>query len=173
MCTVFKAAVRNSLPHATLVVDRFHVVQLANAALTEVRRRVTVQQRGRRGPKGNREWELRNRLTRSAARMHANQLDPMVEDLQNLPAPIGVPILAAWNCKKDLMDLLALTGTEPDRTVIAARLFRFYAACADSGTTRNGTPGHHHPHLVAPDRGRDSQRRQQRWLRRHQPPHQD
>jgi transposase len=59
MRTVFKAAVRGSLPHAVLVVDRFHLARLANAALTEVRRRVTVQQRGRRGRKGNREWELR------------------------------------------------------------------------------------------------------------------
>jgi len=29
MCTVFKAAVRESLPHAVLVVDRFHLAQLA------------------------------------------------------------------------------------------------------------------------------------------------
>ena len=60
-------------------------MQLANAAVTEVRRRVTVQVRGRRGRKGNREWELRNRLTRSAARMHGAQLDPMVDDLLALP----------------------------------------------------------------------------------------
>ncbi|WP_449066803.1 transposase, partial [Planomonospora algeriensis] len=59
MCTIFKAAVRAALPHAVLVVDHFHLVQLANAAVTEVRRRVTVQVRGRRGRKGNREWELR------------------------------------------------------------------------------------------------------------------
>ena len=85
MCTVFKSAIRAALPHATIVVDHFHVVQLANAALTEVRRRVTVQHRGRRGRKGNREWEIRNRLTRSAARMHEDHLDPMVEDLQALP----------------------------------------------------------------------------------------
>jgi transposase len=77
MCTVFKAAVRRALPHATLVVDHFHLVQLANQALTEVRRRVTVQVRGRRGRKGDREWELRNRLTRSAARMHGRHLHPM------------------------------------------------------------------------------------------------
>lgn len=32
MCTVFKAAVRDSLPHVTLVVDRFHAAQPANAA---------------------------------------------------------------------------------------------------------------------------------------------
>lgn len=85
-------------------------------ALTEVRRRVTVQVRGRRGRKGNREWELRNRLTRSAAKMHADHLDPMVEDLQSLPKKIGQPILAAWNVKEDLMEVLALHGTGADRT---------------------------------------------------------
>jgi transposase len=121
------------LPRAILVVDRFHVVQLANNAVTEVRRRVTVQQRGRRGRKGNREWELRNRLTRSAARVHANHLDPMVDDLKALPKKIGVPILAAWNAKEDLLDLLALTHTNPSRTTIAHRLFRFYESCAASG----------------------------------------
>jgi transposase len=133
MCTIFKSAVRAALPHATLVVDHFHVVQLANTALTEIRRRLTVQVRGRRGRKGNREWELRNRLTRSAARMHARQLDPMVDDLHALPARLGRPILAAWNAKEDLLDLLALARTHPDRTVIADRLFRFYDRCAASG----------------------------------------
>ncbi|KUJ43809.1 transposase [Micromonospora maris] len=37
MCTVFKAVIRQVLPHALLVVDHFHVVQLANRAVTEVR----------------------------------------------------------------------------------------------------------------------------------------
>ncbi|MBT2229417.1 ISL3 family transposase [Nonomuraea sp. NEAU-A123] len=129
MCTIFKSAVRTALPRARLVIDHFHVVQLANQALTEVRRRVTVQIRGRRGRKGNREWELRNRLTRSAARMHACQLDPMVDDLHAL-GRIGTPILAAWNAKEDLLDL---ARTHPDRTVIADRLFRFYDRCAASG----------------------------------------
>ncbi len=41
MCTIFKSAIRTSLPRAVLVVDRFHVAQLANNAVTEVRRRVT------------------------------------------------------------------------------------------------------------------------------------
>ncbi|MEV0348353.1 transposase [Nonomuraea sp. NPDC050680] len=53
MCTIFKAAVRAVLPHATLVVDHFRAVQLANQALTEVRRRLAVQVRGR---KDNRRW---------------------------------------------------------------------------------------------------------------------
>ena len=105
----------------------------ANAAVTEVRRRLTVQVRGRRGRKGNREWELRNRLTRSAARMHGSQLDPMIDDLIALPKRLGAPILTAWNAKEDLLDVLALARTHPDRTVIADRLFRFYDRCAASG----------------------------------------
>lgn len=125
MCTIFKSAVRTSLQNAVLMVDRFHVVQLANNAVTEIRRRVTVQQRGRRGRKGNREWELRNRLTRSAARVHADHLDPMVDDLKALPKKIGAPILAAWNAKEDLMYLVALTSTNPARTPIVQRLYRF------------------------------------------------
>lgn len=38
MCTIFKSAIRDALPRARLVVDHFHLVQLANQALTEVRR---------------------------------------------------------------------------------------------------------------------------------------
>ncbi len=133
MCTVFKAAVRDSLPHATLVVDLFHVAQLANAAVTEVRRRVTLQTRGRRGRKGNREWELRNRLTRAASEMHAEHLDPMVADLEDLPKQIGAPILVAWNVKEDLRDLLDLHGTNPTREQIGRLLTRFYENAAASG----------------------------------------
>ncbi|MFI9384641.1 transposase family protein [Kutzneria sp. NPDC052558] len=95
--------------------------------------RMTVQIRGRRGRKGNREWELRNRLTCSAARMHAHHLDPMVNDLRALPAEIGQPILAAWNAKEDLLDLLALARTHPDRAAIWTRLSRFYKRCGASG----------------------------------------
>jgi transposase len=133
MCTIFKSAIRDALPQARLVVDHFHLVQLANQALTEVRRRVTVQVRSRQGRKSNREWELRNRLTRSAARMQATHLDPMIDDLHALPTGIGMPILAAWNAKEDLLDLLALARTHPDRAVIWARLSRFYERCGASG----------------------------------------
>jgi transposase len=67
------------------------------------------------------------------ARMHADHLDPMVADLKALPKPIGEPILAAWNCKEDLMDLLALHGTNPDRTTISRLLTAFYESAAASG----------------------------------------
>lgn len=132
MCTVFKAAVREALPHALLVVDHFHVVQLANRAVTEVRRRMTMTHRGRRGRATDPEWQQRNRLTRSAARMRAEHVDRLTDTLDNLPAKIGAPILTAWNAKEDLLDLLALARTRPDRETVARRLHRFYTRCATS-----------------------------------------
>jgi putative component of membrane protein insertase Oxa1/YidC/SpoIIIJ protein YidD len=65
--------------------------------------------------------------------MHAKHLDPMIDDLRGLPARIGIPILTAWNVKEDLMDLLALHGTNPDRTRISALLIRFYENAAACG----------------------------------------
>lgn len=132
MCTIFKSAIRQALPGATLVVDHFHLVQLANQTLTEVRRRVTVQVRGRRGRKGNREWELRNRLTRSAARMRGELVDALLDELSNLPEAIAAPINAAWTVKEDLLDLLALARTHPNREDIRDLLHRFYQRCADA-----------------------------------------
>lgn len=133
MSTVFKSAVRQALPHAQLVVDHFHVVQLANATVTEVRRRVTIQVRGRRGRKRDREWQLRNRLTRSAARMSGDLVAELEGELKGLPPRIGLPILAAWNAKEDLLDLLATARTHPDREGVADLLYRFYRRCANAG----------------------------------------
>ena len=133
MCTIFKSAIAQALPYATLVVDHFHVVQLAHQALNEVRRRVTVQIRGRRGRAGDREWDLRNRLTRSARRMRAERVDKLCDEIAQLTAGISGPVLTAWNAKEDLLDLLALARTHPDREHIARLLHRFYQRCADSG----------------------------------------
>jgi transposase len=132
MCTIFKSAIRRALPQANLVADHFHLMQLANQTLTEVRRRVTVQVRGRRGRKGNREWELRNRLTRSATRMRGKYVDALLDELSHLPTPIGEPITAAWHAKEDLLDLLARARTHPNREDIHDLLHRFYQRCADA-----------------------------------------
>ena len=44
------------LPNAQIVVDHFHLVKLANDALTKVRRRVTWDLRDRRGRRIDPEW---------------------------------------------------------------------------------------------------------------------
>jgi transposase len=41
--------------------------------------------------------------------------------------------LVAWNAKEDLLDLLALARTHPDRAAIWTRLSRFYERCGASG----------------------------------------
>jgi transposase len=56
----------------------------------------------------------------------------MVDDLAAL-GRLGVDILAAWNAKEDLLDVLALARTQPDRALIAKRLHRFYTRCAEAG----------------------------------------
>nr|WP_309227483.1 transposase [Micromonospora thermarum] len=45
---------------------------------------------------------------------------------------MGAPILAAWNAKEDLLDLLAVARTQPSREHIHRLLHRFYARCAAS-----------------------------------------
>lgn len=47
------------LPNATIVVDHFHLVKLANDAVTTVRQRVTWDLRDRRGRKIDPEWPNR------------------------------------------------------------------------------------------------------------------
>jgi len=46
MCSIYASAVRRMLPHATLVVDLFHVVQLAVKMTGDVRRRVGAASTG-------------------------------------------------------------------------------------------------------------------------------
>jgi len=56
------AAVRPALPHARVAVDHFHLVKLANDAVTTVRRRVTLEVHGRCGRKSDPAWANRRRL---------------------------------------------------------------------------------------------------------------
>lgn len=64
--------------------------------------------------------------------MRGEHVDALVDELSALPAAIAIPILAAWNAKEDLLDLLALARTHPDRAQVR-RLHRFYSRCASSG----------------------------------------
>jgi transposase len=52
----------DGLPHAELVVDHFHAVRLANAAVDEVRRRVQQETLGHRGRKGDPLYRIRRQL---------------------------------------------------------------------------------------------------------------
>lgn len=68
---VYAAAIRTPglLPNATLVVDHFHIVKLANDTVTKVRRRVTWDTHGRRGRKIDPAWANRRRLLKARERL--------------------------------------------------------------------------------------------------------
>lgn len=151
MCTIFKSAIRQVLPQATLVVDHFHLVQLANQPLTEVRRRVTVTHRGRRGRKGNREWELRNRLTRSAARMRGEHVDALLDELSNLPRVIGAPITVAWNAKEDLLGPACHRPNPPGPGSGPRSAVPVLPPMRRRRPSRTAAPSHNHRDMVARD----------------------
>jgi Transposase len=69
MAQPYATAVAAGLPDARLVVDHFHVIRLANAALDEVRRRVQQTTTGHRGRNDDPLFQIRRRLPASHDRL--------------------------------------------------------------------------------------------------------
>ncbi len=128
MSTTYAKAARDALPHAQLIVDRFHLVKRANEMVDAVRRRITWDRRGRRGRKTDPQWLNRRRLLRGAERLTEAQQTGLVAAL-DAADPNG-DILAAWIAKELLREVLACTETGGLRHDIAAALYRFYVFCA-------------------------------------------
>jgi transposase len=72
----YATAAARSLPDARLVVDHFHVVRLANAALDEVRRRVQHTTLGHRGHKNDPLYRIRRRLLTGPRTLGPGRLRP-------------------------------------------------------------------------------------------------
>ncbi|EST21525.1 hypothetical protein N566_27430 [Streptomycetaceae bacterium MP113-05] len=131
MSAAYRAAVRTGLPHATIVVDHFHIVQLANKMLSMVRRRTTAELRGRRGSASDPEWKARRRLLRNREDLTAEQFERMWNPLLS-EGRIGQTLLTAWIAKENLRNLLALARTGADRHHIGRARWKFLTWCADS-----------------------------------------
>lgn len=84
--------------------DYFHLVQLANRALTELRRRLTGARRKRRGRKGDPEWDLRRLLLRNAEDLAGAKRNRLVDTLTGL-GPDGCTLLGGWIVKEKVRDL--------------------------------------------------------------------
>ena len=65
MCSTFRATVHRPPPHAAVVVDCFHIVQLAQRHFADPRRRLTRRQHGRRARKGDGIYTVRELLRRN------------------------------------------------------------------------------------------------------------
>jgi transposase len=134
MCDAFAAAVRTHLPGARLVVDCFHLVKLANDKLAELRRRLAWRMRGRRGRKGDPEWDLRGLLRRNKEDLRPDQLAGLHDELTGM-GTYGRQIYQAWQAKELLRAMLRLTfkhsRVTPDRSAIGQARYAFQAFCAD------------------------------------------
>ncbi|QYC38783.1 Transposase [Nonomuraea coxensis DSM 45129] len=130
MCQTFRCAVRAALPHAIIVVDHFHLVQLANGKLADLRRRLTWKMRDRRGRTGDPEYDHRRLLRSNREDLTDEQIAILERDLTRI-GTYGRHILAGWHAKEKLRYLLALARTNPARSTIAHRLHAFYIWCAD------------------------------------------
>lgn len=126
----YAKAVRDALPNAVIVADKFHLVALGNHMLTEVRQHVTRAARSRRGRKKDPEWAARRRLLLGHDRHTEESFTRMWNALIDAGDP-GIEVLHAYVVKERLRALLALP-TSADRELISHRLWKFYAAAAAS-----------------------------------------
>ncbi|WP_415915337.1 ISL3 family transposase [Rhodococcus pyridinivorans] len=127
MSSVYAKAVHEALPHAQLVVDRFHLVKKANEMVDTVRRRVTQAERGRRGRKSDVEWINRRRLLRASERLTNEQRSALFE---KLTAATARGHRCGMDAKELLRDVLRCTDRGGLRHEIRDRLYRFYTFCA-------------------------------------------
>ena len=127
-CAVYRSAVERALPHAVIIVDHFHLVRLANQAVTKVRQRVTRQVFGRRGTSKDPAWAIRRRLLRARERLTTEQFNRMWEEI--LTQEATGELLAAWIAKEELRYLLSLARQHALPSEISNRLFAFYDWCA-------------------------------------------
>jgi transposase len=126
----YARAVRELLPHARIAVDHFHLVMLANAAVTAVRQRVTRELFDRRGRASDPAWANRRLLLRARERLSARALARMWNGLIDHD-PTG-QILTAWIAKEELRALCATAAHGGDPGEVRARLWAFYTWCAQA-----------------------------------------
>ena len=126
----YAAAVRAALPDAQIAVDHFHLIMLANRAVTVIRQRVTRELLGRRGRKIDPAWANRRLLLRGRERLSEAALARMWNGCVDHD-PTG-QILSAWIAKEELRALCALAAAGGHPGEIRNRLYAFYRWCVDA-----------------------------------------
>ncbi|HUK71175.1 MAG TPA: ISL3 family transposase [Streptosporangiaceae bacterium] len=134
MCAIYASAVRRALPRAQLIVDLFHVVQLAVKMTADVRRRAVREKYGRRGRSGDAEYGIKSLLVRNLEHLRLDQFAKVVDTLG--ADRHGQEIAAAWIGKEKLRDVLNLrarvTRSTPCERDVRGRLASFYDWCAQN-----------------------------------------
>jgi transposase len=122
----YRAALLEHLSNATLVVDHFHAIRLANTAIDDVRRRVQQDQLGHRGHKGDPLYRARRVFLTAYERLSSDRLAWMFEMLAagDPHGEVGAAILA----KELLREVYAARNIGHARR----RLIVFFQHCADA-----------------------------------------
>src|SRR4051812_7483671 len=122
----YATALRTSLPHATRVLDAFHVTRLGFAAVDDVRRRVQQETTGHRGRKNDPLYRIRRVLRRGHEHLSDIAWDRLLTGLD--VGDVDGQVAAAWIAAQDLRLLYrAKTRVGAER-----RLYRWLIHCADS-----------------------------------------
>lgn len=88
-CAPFRAAVRDWLPNATVVLDKFHALRLFHQAVDEIRRRTAWTIHQRRGRKVDDVWRARHLLLKAHERLTATQRERLFATLAGPEDPDG------------------------------------------------------------------------------------
>ncbi|WP_278184699.1 transposase [Arthrobacter sp. S39] len=107
----FRKALRMWLPRTAVAVDHFHLISLANQAMTETRQNLSQQVKGRRGRAIDKAWAHRMLLLRGGDTLDCRAA-LRLEEVFALDDPTGT-LQAVWKVKEQLRALLR-TGSLED-----------------------------------------------------------
>jgi transposase len=119
----YATGLTDRLPDATIVIDHFHAIRLANQAIDDTRRRVQQTTLGHRGRKHDPLYRIRRTLLVAHDRLTEPQRERVVRLLQ-AGDPDG-EVAAAYLAKELLREVYASRGLRRARR----RLERFYTHC--------------------------------------------
>ena len=132
-CAPFRAAVRDWLPNATIVLDKFHALRLFHQAIDEIRRRTAWAIHRRRGRKIDDVWTARHLLLKAHERLTEKQAARLWAALTGTEDPDG-EIGYAYLAKEEAREC----WSDPS----IGRWGRLLALLADSGIDELVRLGH-------------------------------
>lgn len=123
--TGYANALAATLPDATIVLDCFHAIAIANRALDAVRRRVQHDTLGHRGRRHDPLWRVRRLALMGAERLDETGWARLADGL-DVGDPTG-EMAAAWIAKEELRRVYKARDPHAARRALT----RFYLHCAE------------------------------------------
>jgi len=129
----FRKALRMWFPRTAVAVDHFHLVSLANQAMTETRQNLSQQVKGRRVRAIDKAWAHRMLLLRGGDRLSCRAV-ARLEGVFTLDDPTGT-LRAGWKVKEQLRALIN-TGSLEDAAAAKEVLEKLVTSAGRPETNR-------------------------------------